>query len=383
MQDDNAEIWNQIITLGGGKGVARFGVVSAASEDPCCDKDSSWVYYRDLLYSYGASYVYYIPVTVNSTKNNNNVEVVDEIRTLSGFFFGGGDQRRIIESFYNNFNQIPSQALLAIRETLLSSGGVVAGTSAGTDCQTSNIMITGGESYEALQNGATMSWNLYQPSLLDLVSYAPGGIGLFPHGLLDTHFENRGRQGRLLRLLSDSVSLPSGNIRAFGVDENTALVVTGPWSGRTGKIIGERGVMIFDIASSTIIKDSSWSIADVEVSHLTRGDTIDLLAFSKHPADYKTSLRGRESNEHAEISENIFQHDTFEFNKVATSLFNSLDYETYGETLQNNPKFVVAMSKVWDDSRQCEGYDGTDPDTGIYSISYIGMRVSISAKSTN
>lgn len=32
--DDNAEVWNTIIELGGGKGFARFGVISAASEVP-------------------------------------------------------------------------------------------------------------------------------------------------------------------------------------------------------------------------------------------------------------------------------------------------------------------------------------------------------------
>lgn len=32
LMDDNAEVWDTIIELGGGKGFARFGVISAASE---------------------------------------------------------------------------------------------------------------------------------------------------------------------------------------------------------------------------------------------------------------------------------------------------------------------------------------------------------------
>ena len=32
LDDNNAEVWNRIIELGGGKGVARFGVISAAAE---------------------------------------------------------------------------------------------------------------------------------------------------------------------------------------------------------------------------------------------------------------------------------------------------------------------------------------------------------------
>lgn len=32
LYDNNTAVWDTIIALGGGKGVARFGVVSAASE---------------------------------------------------------------------------------------------------------------------------------------------------------------------------------------------------------------------------------------------------------------------------------------------------------------------------------------------------------------
>lgn len=57
LADENEEIWDRIVELGGGVGKARFGVITAASENPCCGEDSSWVYYRDLLTSYGAAEV--------------------------------------------------------------------------------------------------------------------------------------------------------------------------------------------------------------------------------------------------------------------------------------------------------------------------------------
>ncbi len=108
LADDNDEVWNSIIDLGGGKGVARFGVISSASDDPCCDQDSSYYYYRNQLIKYGAKEAYYIPVTINSTNYNSDPEVVAHIRTLSGFFFGGGDQLKIIRSFYNNNANVTS-----------------------------------------------------------------------------------------------------------------------------------------------------------------------------------------------------------------------------------------------------------------------------------
>lgn len=81
--------------------------------------------------------------------------------------------------------------MTAIRQTLLSTGGVVAGTSAGTDCQTSHTMITNGESYDALKEGTLMFWNITELDSNELTAFGHGGIGLFPHGLLDTHFANR------------------------------------------------------------------------------------------------------------------------------------------------------------------------------------------------
>lgn len=83
--------------------------------------------------------MYYIPVTVDTKEKNSDPEVVAKVKTLTGFFFGGGDQLRIVFSFYNEDERQPSPVLIAIKETLLATGGVVAGTSAGTDCQTSKV----------------------------------------------------------------------------------------------------------------------------------------------------------------------------------------------------------------------------------------------------
>ena len=62
LDERNEEIWGKIVDLGGGVGKARFGVVAAASADPCCGKDSSWVCYRDLLTHYGAAEVSHVSI---------------------------------------------------------------------------------------------------------------------------------------------------------------------------------------------------------------------------------------------------------------------------------------------------------------------------------
>ena len=81
-------MWSTIVNLAGGAGIAKIGVNNAASEDPCCGEDSSFVYYRDQLLQYGAAEVYYIPVTVDYKANNSDAEVIKRIRDMTGFFFG-------------------------------------------------------------------------------------------------------------------------------------------------------------------------------------------------------------------------------------------------------------------------------------------------------
>jgi cyanophycinase len=400
LEDDNEIIWNKIIELGGGKQKARFGVISAASENPCCDEDSSWVYYRDMLTQYGAAEVYYIPITIDTRGNNSNPKVIEQIKTLTGFFFGGGDQTRIIASFYNNEERIPSPALLAIRETLLATGGVVAGTSAGTDVQTINTMITGGDSYEALRDGSKTFWqNVELPNPSVLTAYGPGGIGLFPYGLLDTHFSNRGRHGRLVSLAMDTMSHPLSSVYAYGVDENTALVITGSWGNRKGTVIGERGVFIANLAKASLIGQGEENVSreyhDVIISRLSTGDVLSFSAggsSASHSDDdsygsveipsFKSSLAAREKDVPPASSQNIFGEYLFEFDTVLQSFITSTASSAVGFSKEQSPELMVEFQKVKSgelDEVGCssQAYDGTDPSTGKYEWTYTCLKMKI------
>lgn len=344
-------------------------------QDPCCDEDSSWVYYRDQLTRYGAAEVYYIPVTTTTKGNNSDADVVAKVKTMSGFFFGGGDQTRIIYSFYNDDERVPSPVLAAIKETLSAVGGVVAGTSAGTDCQTAKVMIEGGDSYEALRDGTTIFWRSVHPMDENiLAAYGPGGLGLFPYGLLDTHFSNRGRHGRLVQLILDSLSLPAGYTRAFGVDENTALIVTGPWGNRIGSVIGERGVLVFDAAYATVTHEGIFGVWN---ARLSEGDTIDLNNLNVGFALFKRLMAPREEDTPPESSKDIFRVGTFEIDRMSQSLFESTSRRTEGSTLQTNPRFEVHLNKDWDDDfiDAAVAADGVDPKTSVYAFSYSGLKL--------
>ena len=98
---------------------------------------------------------------------------------------------------------------------------------------------------------------------------------------------------------------PHGSQYAFGIDENTALVVTGPWKcstdgtkkGRVAEVLGESGVTVFDMTEAVVSSlendhenEDRWTLQGLIVSHMTRGDAIDLQSYSVIPADFKTSL---------------------------------------------------------------------------------------------
>ena len=73
---------------------ARIGVVTAASGDP----EDSGDYYKEMFSRYGAAEVYWIPVHEGNRGANSDPTVVANVNRMTGFFFGGGDQRRIINS---------------------------------------------------------------------------------------------------------------------------------------------------------------------------------------------------------------------------------------------------------------------------------------------
>lgn len=62
-------------------------------------------------------------------------------------------------------------------------------------------MITGGTSWNALTNGAHSGGPSPDYPSGDLTYDEHGALGIFPRWVLDTHFSERGREGRLIRLV--------------------------------------------------------------------------------------------------------------------------------------------------------------------------------------
>lgn len=100
--------------------------------------------------------------------------------------------------------------------------------------------------------------------------------------------------------------LTTASLRAFAIDENTALVVTGPWSARTASVIGQRGVLILDTSAAALNPSADVRISRVRATRISEGDSLDLSTLALTPADFKTSMSGRETDDPPKTSKNVF-----------------------------------------------------------------------------
>ncbi len=251
LSDDNADVYGEFVRLAGGA-QARIGVLSASSAVP----HSSANAVTKVLKRYGAAEATWIPVTVKKDGSGENPQYAAMAAGMTAFFFTGGDQFRYVQSMIRP-NGTDGAVLAAVRARW-QAGAPIAGTSAGMQIFAGADMITGGLSYFALRDGT-------QPGYFETdetVGYWPaGGFGFFTAGLVDTHFDARGRHGRSIRLAADT-----GHDRVFGVGEDTALLVTGS----TMRVLGVNGVSLLDLRDAQV--SGGWSISGVRWSYLVAGD---------------------------------------------------------------------------------------------------------------
>lgn len=114
-----------------------------------------------------------------------------------GLFFTGGSQQRIATLTGG------TQLILAIKE-LLERGGVIAGTSAGASIMCTTMIA------EGVSEGTNCVGDLKKSP----------GIGLVQWAIIDQHFSERGRIGRLLAATAENPEL-----LGIGIDEDTGIVI--------------------------------------------------------------------------------------------------------------------------------------------------------------
>lgn len=177
---------------------------------------------------------------------------LEAVQKATGVFFTGGDQSRITSI-------LKDTELDAAIHQRYQEGIVIGGTSAGA-AMMPDVMIVEGDSETNPR--------------VNVVEMGPG-MGFLPGVVIDQHFLQRGRLGRLLSALSQQPA-----VLGFGIDENTAVVV----QDNKFEVVGEGAVTVVDVADvihtniDDILKDEAIAICGAKLHILPDGYKFDLAA---------------------------------------------------------------------------------------------------------
>jgi cyanophycinase len=172
--------------------------------------------YAALFTKLGAADVY--GVRPESRAQASDPDVVGELDRATGIFMTGGNQLKLSTVISGT----PfGQAILDAR----ARGVTIAGTSAGASIQSSHMVAFG-------PGGSTPKQRMTQVA---------AGLGLVDNCVIDQHFAQRNRYGRLLMIVSQSPQL-----LGMGVDEDTAAVISRTEDGDVLRVVGRGSVTLMD-----------------------------------------------------------------------------------------------------------------------------------------
>jgi cyanophycinase len=175
--------------------------------------DAATQAYRELFLGLGIGTV--TGIRPDERQEADDPAVVSTLSEATGIFLTGGNQSRLTQV-------VAGTRLGDAIANAHDRGVVLAGTSAGASALASHMVAFG-------RPGPTPKHRM--------VTLA-AGLGIVPGVVIDQHFEQRGRIGRLLALVAQSPSL-----LGIGIDEDTCAVVT---ADRVLHVLGRGAVTLVD-----------------------------------------------------------------------------------------------------------------------------------------
>ena len=230
---NNPQILDRFVGLCGGLD-ARIGIIPTASELEDTGRN-----YEKLFRKLGVKHARVLPFITRDDCQNG--EDVDYIEKCDGVFMTGGNQLRLSTTLGG------TRVAQTIRRRN-AEGMHVAGTSAGAAFMPEHMIAGGSE-------GSTPS--------PDMVTMAPG-LGLTNAFIIDQHFRQRDRLGRLLTALAYNPFAVG-----IGLDEDTAAFIR---PGDELEVVGSGGITVID---PTHLDYSSMDRA-------RRGDPVSLIGVRLH-----------------------------------------------------------------------------------------------------
>jgi cyanophycinase len=204
-------ILKEFVAASGGAD-ARIALVPSASSLG----DEVVEVYDALFRRLGAGEV--VPVRPESREESRDPDLVKAVGEATGVFMTGGNQLKLSAIICGT----PlGDAIVEAHER----GAVVGGTSAGASIQSSHMVAFG-------PGGSTPKQRMTQVA---------AGLGLVENCVIDQHFAQRNRYGRLLMIVSQSPQL-----LGMGVDEDTAAVITRTEGAEILRVVGRGSVTLLD-----------------------------------------------------------------------------------------------------------------------------------------
>jgi len=229
----NPEILDRFIDICGGK-EARIGIIPTASELEDTGRN-----YEKLFREIGVKHAKVLPF--ETREDCDSPEYLEYIEKSDGVFLTGGNQLRLSTT-------LGGTAVAQLIRRRNAAGMHVAGTSAGAAFVPEH-MIAGGH------EGSTPS--------PDMVTMAPG-LGLTNKFIIDQHFRERDRMGRLLTALAYNPFAVG-----MGLDEDTAAFIA---PDDAVEVVGSGGI--------TIIDPSELSYSSMHKAR--RGEPVSLIGVRLH-----------------------------------------------------------------------------------------------------
>lgn len=221
-------------------------IATIATEYP----EKSYEKYKSVFSNLGVKNIN--KLDISNRKNafdKKNIQLVNEANLL---FFTGGDQLRIT-------SLLGGTPIYDAIKRLCKNGGIIAGTSAGASVMSDTMIVKGDDEESPRKCTLKMS----------------PGLGLVKNIIIDQHFAQRGRIGRLLTAIAQNPE-----VLGVGIDEDTAIVVSDKG---VAEVIGSGAVYFVDGSSiiysnvSEQYSEETLSMFNVKLHVLKEGNKFNLL----------------------------------------------------------------------------------------------------------
>jgi cyanophycinase len=200
--------------------------------------------------------------TIPSKTVANLQETYDEIVNAKAVFIRGGDQWDYVRMWKGTKTDSAIQFVF-------NNGGVIAGTSAGA-------AVLGDVDFSG-QNGSAYSDEALLNPFYSRMKFESNFLNFVPNVLFDTHFTERGRQGRLIAMLYNQHFNSNRDLIGAGIDDRTAICIS---PDGVGEVMGSGAVSFYYKDNLTQYSDynsGKYTIENLFCHILTKGWKYDLV----------------------------------------------------------------------------------------------------------